>query len=90
MGWSACRKLRTSIANLRRILAVELVVAARAVEIRQLQPGRGVAAAVARLRDEIPGLAPDRWLSPELSAAEAVLADPSFVDDVAAATGGLQ
>ena len=90
MGWSACRKLRAAVTNLRRILAVELVVAARAVEIRELQPGRGVAAAVARLRREVPGIAPDRWLSPELSAAEAMLADPSFVDDIAAATGGLE
>ena len=90
MGWSACRKLRASVTNLRRILAVELVVAARAVEIRELQPGRGVAAAVARLRRDVPGLAPDRWLSPELARAEALLSDPSFVQEVASAVGGLE
>ncbi len=90
MGWSACRKLRSAVVNLRRILAVELVVAARAVEMRELKPGRGVAAAVARLRREVPGLAPDRWLSPELSTAEQILADPSFVDEVAAEIGGLE
>jgi histidine ammonia-lyase len=90
MGWSACRKLRSAVVNLRRILAVELVVAARAVEIRELQPGVGVAAAIARLRREIPGLGPDRWLSPELSTAEQMLADPSFVDEVAAAVGSLE
>jgi histidine ammonia-lyase len=90
MGWSACRKLRASVTNLRRILAVELVVAARAVEIRELQPGRGVAAAVSRLRRDVPGLAPDRWLSPELTAADALLADPAFVQEVASAVGGLE
>jgi histidine ammonia-lyase len=90
MGWSACRKLRSAVVNLRRILAVELVVAARAVEIRELKPGRGVAAAVARLRREVPGLAPDRWLAPELSTAEQTLADPSFVDEIAAEVGGLE
>jgi histidine ammonia-lyase len=34
MGWGAARKLRRSIANLTRIVAVELVCAARAVELR--------------------------------------------------------
>lgn len=90
MGWAACRKLRSSVANLRRILAVELVVAARAVEMRELQPGRGVAAAVALLRREVPGLAPDRWLAPELAAAEEMLGDPSFVEEVASVVGGLE
>ena len=51
MGWSAGLKLRTAIANLRRILAVELVAAARAVELRApLRPAPATAAVIAELR----------------------------------------
>jgi len=87
MGWSSCRKLRTAVRNLRRILAIEFVVAARAIEHRALEPGPGVAAAVRRLRDQVPGWGPDRWLSPELESADALLADPGFTSGVAAVTG---
>jgi Aromatic amino acid lyase len=46
MGWSAARKLRTALANLRRILAIELVVAARATELRApLEPAASSATA---------------------------------------------
>ena len=34
MGWHAARKLRQAVDNLRRILAIELVAAARAIELR--------------------------------------------------------
>ena len=34
MGWHAARKLRTAVDNLTRILAIELVAAARAIELR--------------------------------------------------------
>jgi hypothetical protein len=65
MGWSAGLKLRTALANLRRILAVELVVAARAVELRApLRPSPATATVIAELRRTVPGTGPDRWLSP--------------------------
>ena len=41
MGWAAARKLRTSLQNLGRILAVELTCAAHGLDLRApLQPGR--------------------------------------------------
>ena len=49
MGWGAARKLRTVVDNLRRILAVELTCAARALDLRApLEPGPGTAAALRR------------------------------------------
>ncbi len=76
MGWSAARKLRTVLANLTRIVAVELTCAARAIDLRApLQPAAGTAAAVAALRAEVPGPGGDRWLAPELGAAERLTAD---------------
>lgn len=76
MAWLAVRKLRRVVDNLRRILAVEYVVAARAVELRApLEPAAGTAALIVRLRAHVPGPGPDRYLAPELAAAEALLAD---------------
>jgi histidine ammonia-lyase len=76
MGWGAARKLRTALANLRRILAIECVVAARALDLRApLSPAAGTGAARDALRSVVPGPGPDRWLAPELAAAESLLAD---------------
>ena len=56
MGWGAARKLRTVLANLGRILAVELTCAARALDLRApLEPAAGTAAALAAVRAAIPG-----------------------------------
>ena len=42
MGWSGARKLRQSVDNLRRILAVELVASARGIDLRApLEPAPG-------------------------------------------------
>ncbi len=90
MGWGAARKLRRVVDNLRRILAVEWVAAARGIELRApLRPALGTAAAVGLLRSQVPGPGPDRWLSPELAAAEQMLADGALVPAVEAVTGRL-
>ena len=70
MGWSAARKLRQSIANTQRIAAIELLTAARALDLRApLQPGPITKAVRDRLRATVAGPGPDRYLSPELEAA---------------------
>jgi histidine ammonia-lyase len=74
MGWHAGRKLRKVVDNLRRILAIEYVAAARAIESRAPhQPSPVTGAMVAQLRSVVPGIGPDRFLAPELAAAEALL-----------------
>jgi histidine ammonia-lyase len=84
MGWSAGLKLRSAIDNLRRILAIELVAAARGIELRApLEPSPASAAVVAALREAVPGPGPDRWLSPELEAAEALVASGRILDAAA-------
>ncbi|HEU5473759.1 MAG TPA: histidine ammonia-lyase [Actinophytocola sp.] len=71
MGWSAARKLRRAIDGLTTVLAVELLTAARALDLRApLTPAPGTAAAVAALRARVPGPGPDRHLAPEIAAAE--------------------
>ncbi|MEI7778722.1 MAG: histidine ammonia-lyase [Actinomycetes bacterium] len=90
MGWSAARKLRTSIDNLRRVLAVELVAAARALDLRApLQPAPGTGAALACLRQAVPGVGPDRFLAPELSAAEELLRSGTLLAAVESTIGPL-
>ncbi len=74
MAWSAARKLRRVVDNVRRILAVEYVIAARAVELRQpLEPAPGTGSLVRLLRQHVGGPGPDRYLSPELRSAEELL-----------------
>jgi histidine ammonia-lyase len=74
MGWHAGRKLRKVVDNLRRVIAIELVTAARGIEMRTpLKPGPATGALLAKLRKEVPGVGPDRFLAPELEAAERLL-----------------
>ena len=74
MGWHAGRKLRKVVDNLRRVVAIELVTAARALDMRApLKPAPITGALLSKLRREVPGVGPDRFLAPELEAAERVL-----------------
>jgi histidine ammonia-lyase len=71
MGWGAARKLRRSIDGLSRVVAVEVLTAARALDLRApLTPSPATAAVVALLRGSgIQGPGPDRHLSPEIETA---------------------
>jgi histidine ammonia-lyase len=70
MGWSAARKLRRSIDALTRVLAIELLTAARALDLRApLRPGPATGAVVAALRERVPGPGVDRYLAPEIESA---------------------
>ena len=69
MGWSAARKLRTAVDALAQVLAIELLTAARGIQLRApLTPSPATAAVIAALAIE-PG--PDRFLAPEIAAATA-------------------
>lgn len=74
MGWSAARKLRKVVDNLSRILAIELVTSARAIELRTgLKPAPATASVIKELRKSVPGPGPDRFMSPELEAADLLI-----------------
>ncbi|MFJ2265626.1 histidine ammonia-lyase [Streptomyces sp. NPDC087849] len=93
MGWSAARKLRTAVDNLARIVAVELYAAARAVELRAAQgltPAPASQAAIEALRAAgVEGPGPDRFLSPDLAAADAFVRAGRLVAAVEPVTGPL-
>jgi len=79
MGWAAARKLRRTLDNLARVLAVEVYAAARAIELRDAAPSPVTGAIVDRLRLQVPGPGPDRYLSPELAAGTELVANGDIV-----------
>lgn len=90
MGWHAARKLRTSVEDLRRVLAIELLTAARAVDLRApLQPSAACAAVISTLREDVEGPGPDRFLAPDIAAAEAGLRDGSLLATAEGVVGPL-
>jgi histidine ammonia-lyase len=74
MGWNGCRKLRTSIDDAARVLAIEILCAAQALELRReaggQRPSPETQAVIARLRAEVAALPTDRFLAPDLATAE--------------------
>ncbi|THV39782.1 histidine ammonia-lyase [Glycomyces buryatensis] len=91
MGWSAGRKLREVLDNLGSLLAVELLAAARALQLREPMrpsPAAMVAiAAVERIADK-PG--PDQFLSPVIEQVRSLVTGRGLRADIEAATGPLR
>ncbi len=79
MGSVAARHARTVLEHVEQIVAIELVVAAQALELRLelvgggTTPGAGVADAFARVRAAIPRLERDREPGSDLAAAAAIV-----------------
>ena len=91
MGWSAARKLRRSVDGLTRVLAIELLTAARALDLRApLAPSAATGAVVAGLRETAQGPGADRYLAPEIEAAVRYVATGGAVRAAETATGPLQ
>ncbi|MDV3222790.1 aromatic amino acid lyase, partial [Intrasporangium sp.] len=90
MGWSAARKLRRSVDGLTRVLAIELLTAARGLELRApLQPSPATGAVIAALRESVEGAGTDRFLAPEIEAAVALVQSGRALAAVEAVTGPL-
>ncbi|TKV60306.1 histidine ammonia-lyase [Nakamurella flava] len=90
MGWSAARKLRRAVDGLQRVLAIEITAAARGLELRApLAPAPGTAAVLAAVREQVPGVGPDRWLAPELEKVVQLVADGTVVTAAQDVTGPL-
>jgi len=81
MGWSAARKLRRSVEGLTRVVAIEVLTAARALDLRApLAPAPGTGAVVALLRGAgVQGPGPDRFLAPEIETAVELVRSGSVV-----------
>jgi len=90
LGWSAGRKLRRVLENLARILAIEALCAAQAVELRAPQkPGPATSAVLRRIRREVPLRERDSFLAPDLKIAEKLVRSGELVRVAGEAAGAL-
>ena len=91
MGWHAARKLRQAVLNLRRVLAIELLTSTRAIALRApLEPGAASSAVLQQLHGRVGTPGPDRFLAPEIEAAEEYVASGQLVRTVESVTGPLR
>jgi histidine ammonia-lyase len=90
MGWSGARKLRRSVDGLARVLAVELLTAARGIQLRApLQPSAATGAVINALRETTQGPGIDRFMAPEIEATVQFVATGGALRAVEAVTGPL-
>jgi histidine ammonia-lyase len=74
MGWGAGRKLLSVIANVRQVLAIEILCAVTGIEHRApLQPAEGTGSIVALVREHVGPLTGDRSPSPDIAAVSALI-----------------
>ena len=91
MGWSAARKLRRAVDGLTRVVAIEVLTAARALDLRApLAPSPATGAVLRLLRERVPGPGTDRHLSPEIEAAVDLVRSGAVVAAVESQIGPLQ
>ncbi len=90
MGVTAARHAERVVRNTAKVLGIELLCAAQGLDLgEQLAPGRGVAAAYRAVRARVRGLEGDRYLAPDLAAAEIFVLDGSVVAAAESAVGAL-
>jgi histidine ammonia-lyase len=90
MGWSGARKLRRSVDGLTRVLAVELLTAARGIQLRApLEPSAATGAVINALRQGTEGPGVDRFMAPEIEATVQFVATGAALRAVESVTGPL-
>ncbi len=90
-GFAAAMRTRRSVDLCHKVVAVEMVCAAQAVEMRApLRPGAATAAILGSLRGRVPHLDDDRPLAPDLEAAQGWLSEGGWRDAAQAMTGPLR
>ena len=90
MGWTAVRKLREVVANVRTCLAVEVCCAAQGIDLRAeiAQPSEPLRAVHAAIRARIPMMEVDREVAEQLSAVDSLL--PALVITAGSHSGNLR
>jgi histidine ammonia-lyase len=90
MGWTAVRKLREVVANVRTCLAVEILCAAQGIDLRAevAQPSEPLRTVHAAVRAEVPMMLVDREVAGQITAVDQLL--PTLVGTASAACGPLR
>jgi histidine ammonia-lyase len=83
MATHGARRLKRMNANLAQIVGIEAICGAAGVEFRApLRTSAPLAAAIARLRADVPPLGQDRYLAPDLVAAAELVRTGALVDSL--------
>jgi histidine ammonia-lyase len=81
MAAHAARRLLRMTANLRHIVGIEALTAAQGVELRApLRTSAPLSRVIERLRADVPALAEDRYLAPDLTAAATLVATGALAE----------
>ncbi len=80
MGWAGARKLRRALDGLTRVLAIEVMTATRALDLRgPLEPAPVTGELLRLVRTVVEGPGPDRFLAPEIEAVTGLVASGRLV-----------
>lgn len=91
MGWNAARKLRRAVEGLELVLAIEVLVAARALGLRApLKPGVGTSAAARAVRAHLGGAESGCELAAEIEAVRGLVRSGGLVGAAEEAVGALE
>ncbi len=91
MGTIAARKAREILENARRVLAIELMCACQAIDLRgDKGMGSGTGAAYRCVRNVVPFLTEDRPLYGDINECEQLIIDGSLVSEVEKSAGEIQ
>src|SRR4030095_16398161 len=83
LGTPGALKALKVIDNTRRILAIEYLCAAQAIEfLPELALGQGTGTAYRRLRTQISSMEQDRYLSPDIALIEARMLEPDWLTEI--------
>jgi histidine ammonia-lyase len=90
MGWTAVRKLREVVANVRTCLAVEVLCGAQGIDLRAdvAAPGEAVGAVHSTVRAVVPMMEVDREVAEQIASIDGLL--PSLVEVAGVRCGGLR
>ena len=91
MGTIAARKAREILENARRVLAIELMCACQAIDLRGNKGlGAGTQAAYGCVRKVVPFLTEDRPLYDDINRSEELIVNGSLLEAVEAAAGKME
>lgn len=90
MGPIAARKAAAVVANARRVVAIEIMAASQALDLlAPLRPARAVAAAHRAVRRQVPHLARDRVLGPDIERIASLIASGEILRAAEGTCGAL-
>ena len=90
MGWAAGRKLRRAIDGFTRVLAIELLTAARAIAMREGKPGEATATISNLINGATGGPGADRFISPDIDAVVALVESRQVLQAAEKSIGNLE